>query len=93
MTVRKFTLLPLAGLALMMLQAGTVTEALAAACPAVTVANDMGIKGKYPQQFELAEFEKAAGCKLTFSENTAAHLTCCRTRRKQAHQTSCQCAT
>jgi len=69
MTVRKFTLLPLAGLALMMLQAGTVTEALAAACPAVTVAKDMGIKGKYPQQFELAEFEKLAGCKLTFSEN------------------------
>jgi hypothetical protein len=53
----------------MMLQAGTASEALAAACPAVTVAKNMGIKGKYPQQFELAEFEKAAGCKLTFSEN------------------------
>ncbi len=69
MTFRKFTLLPLAGLALVMLQAGTETDALAAACPAVTVAKDMGIKGKFPQQFELAEFEKAAGCKLTFSEN------------------------
>ena len=40
-----------------------------AACPAVTVAKDMGIKGAYPQQFELAEFEKLANCKLTFSEN------------------------
>jgi peptide/nickel transport system substrate-binding protein len=69
MTIKKFTLLPLAGLALAMLQAGTVTEALAAACPAVTVAKDMGITGKFPQQFELAEFEKLAGCKLTFSEN------------------------
>ncbi len=67
----KFFLLAYAGVALMMLQTGTVTEARAAACAAVTVAKDMGIKGKYPQQFELAEFEKAAGCKLTFSENPA----------------------
>jgi peptide/nickel transport system substrate-binding protein len=51
------------------LQAGTAPEALAAACPAVTVAKDMGIKGKYPQQFELAEFEKLAKCKLSFKEN------------------------
>ncbi len=29
----------------------------------------MGIKGKYRQQFSLAEFEKAGNCKLTFSEN------------------------
>ena len=69
MTIKKFTLLPLAGLALVMLQAGTGTDALAAACPAVTVAKDMGITGKYPQQFELAEFEKLTGCELTFSEN------------------------
>lgn len=40
-----------------------------AACPAVTVAKDGGIKGAYPQQFELSEFEAAANCKLTFSEN------------------------
>jgi peptide/nickel transport system substrate-binding protein len=33
------------------------------------VAKDMGFKGKYPQQFDLAEFERLAGCKLTFSEN------------------------
>jgi peptide/nickel transport system substrate-binding protein len=69
MTSKKLGLLPLAGLALVMLQAGTGSEALAAACPAITVANDQGIAGKYPQQFELAEFEKLAGCKMTFSEN------------------------
>ena len=69
MRFRKFTFLPLAGLALVMLQAGTATEALAAGCPAVTVAKDMGIKGTYPQQFELAEFEKAGGCTVAFSEN------------------------
>jgi peptide/nickel transport system substrate-binding protein len=69
MKPKKFTLLPLAGLALVMLQIGTTGEALAATCPAVTVAKDMGIKGKYPQQFELAEFEKAADCQVAFSEN------------------------
>jgi peptide/nickel transport system substrate-binding protein len=69
MTSKKLGLLPLAGLALVMLQAGTGSEALAAACPAITVAKDQGIAGKYPQQFELAEFEKLAGCKMTFSEN------------------------
>ena len=63
MISKKLILAPLAGLALVMLQAGTATEALAQACPAVTVAKDMGIKGKYPQQFELAEFEKLAKCK------------------------------
>ncbi|MCY4470579.1 MAG: hypothetical protein OXC08_17835, partial [Thiotrichales bacterium] len=60
---------PLAGVALVILQASATTEALAAACPAVTVAKDMGISGKYPQQYELSEFEKAAGCKLAFSQN------------------------
>jgi peptide/nickel transport system substrate-binding protein len=35
------------------------------------VADDMGIAGKYPQQFELSEFETLANCKLTFSENPA----------------------
>ncbi len=69
MTSRKFTLLPLAGLALIALQVGTISEAVAAACPAVTVANDMGIKGKFPQQFSQAEFEKLAKCKMEFSEN------------------------
>ncbi|MCH8001599.1 MAG: hypothetical protein IIA34_08090, partial [Proteobacteria bacterium] len=71
MISKKLGLVPLIGLALMMLQPGAATEVLAAACPAVTVAEDMGIKGQYPQQFELAEFEKLANCKLTFQENPA----------------------
>ncbi len=54
MIYRKLGLVPLAGLALMMMQAGAGTEALAAPCPAVTVAKDLGIKGKYPQPYDLA---------------------------------------
>ena len=53
------------------LAAWSATPAHAAECPAVTVADDMGIAGKYPQQFELSEFETLANCKLTFSENPA----------------------
>ncbi|NNF77308.1 MAG: ABC transporter substrate-binding protein, partial [Rhizobiales bacterium] len=49
-----------------------VSSAAHAACPAVTVANMMGVApGAFPQQFDLAEFEKAANCKMTFSENPA----------------------
>ncbi|MBS1254274.1 MAG: putative ABC transporter-binding protein [Deltaproteobacteria bacterium] len=41
-----------------------------AGCPAATVADMKGVKaGKYPQQYELAEFEKLAGCKMTFQGN------------------------
>ena len=47
-------------------------NALAGDCPPATVADAMGIPaGKYPQQYELAEFEQFAGCKLTFQENPA----------------------
>ena len=46
------------------------SSAAHAACPAITVADMKGVAaGKYPQQFELAEFEAAAGCKLEFKEN------------------------
>jgi peptide/nickel transport system substrate-binding protein len=39
-------------------------------CPAVTLADTQGIsEGKYPQQFELADYESAAGCEMTFAEN------------------------
>ncbi len=49
----------------------TSTTALAA-CPAVTVADGKGVPaGAYPQQYELAEFEKLAGCKLSFTGNPA----------------------
>lgn len=47
-------------------------SAQAAGCPAVTVKDMKGVSaGKYPQQFELAEFEKAANCKLAFKANPA----------------------
>ncbi|VAX12438.1 Oligopeptide ABC transporter, periplasmic oligopeptide-binding protein, partial [hydrothermal vent metagenome] len=58
----------LAGLALAALS-GT---ALAAACPAVTVANPQGVAaGAFPQQYELSEFQKLADCELSFSANPA----------------------
>jgi len=71
MKKKKLGMLILAGLAIIALQAGTAGDALAAACPAITVANDKGIAGEFPQQFELAEFEKLANCKMTFSQNPA----------------------
>ncbi|PCI87553.1 MAG: peptide ABC transporter substrate-binding protein [Hyphomicrobiales bacterium] len=49
-----------------------LSSAAFAACPAVTVSDDMGIVGAYPQQFELAEFEKLANCTLEFAGNPAA---------------------
>ncbi|MEM7744110.1 MAG: ABC transporter substrate-binding protein [Pseudomonadota bacterium] len=45
--------------------------AQAADCPAITVADDQGITGAFPQQFELAEFQKAASCEMSFQENPA----------------------
>ncbi len=48
--------------------ASTVVQA--APCPAVTVKDMKGVAaGAFPQQYELAEFEKTANCKLSFSEN------------------------
>jgi len=42
------------------------------ACPAVTIENMNGVAvGAYPQQYELAEFEGLADCKMSFSENPA----------------------
>jgi len=38
-------------------------------CPKSTVADPQGLAGKWPQQFELDEFESAAGCKLVFTDN------------------------
>ncbi len=41
-----------------------------AECPPVTIADSMGVPaGKYPQQYELSEFETLADCELSFSEN------------------------
>lgn len=41
-----------------------------ASCPAVTIEDAKGVAaGAYPQQYELSEFQTAASCELTFSEN------------------------
>src|SRR5690606_36690148 len=39
-------------------------------CPGITVADMGGIEaGAFPQQYELAEFQIAAGCTMEFGEN------------------------
>ncbi|MEM7197441.1 MAG: hypothetical protein AAF352_03635 [Pseudomonadota bacterium] len=44
--------------------------AFAQSCPAITLADTQGVAvGKYPQQYELSEYQAAAGCELTFQEN------------------------
>ena len=48
---------------------GLASATAYAACPQVTVENDRGVTGKYPQQFELQEFESLADCKLSFRQN------------------------
>ncbi len=59
-----------AGVALAMLQFGFVGEVLAAGCPAATVADSKGVPaGKYPQQYELAEFQSLAKCTLSYKDN------------------------
>jgi peptide/nickel transport system substrate-binding protein len=41
-------------------------------CPAVTLADRAGVPaGNYPRQYELADYESAAGCTMTFQENPA----------------------
>ena len=50
--------------------AGFSTSAFAAKCTGITMSDTKGVAGgKYPQQYELSEYEKAAGCKMSFSEN------------------------
>ncbi|HUF86122.1 MAG TPA: ABC transporter substrate-binding protein [Thermohalobaculum sp.] len=58
----------LAGLA----AAALTAPAYAADCSAITLADMQGVApGEFPQQYELAEFEAAANCTLTFQENPA----------------------
>ncbi|MEL7471591.1 MAG: ABC transporter substrate-binding protein [Pseudomonadota bacterium] len=60
------------GASLIAIAAGlSTTGADAAECPAITVANDQGITGAFPQQFELAEFQTAGSCEMGFQENPA----------------------
>ncbi|MCP4289567.1 MAG: ABC transporter substrate-binding protein, partial [Gammaproteobacteria bacterium] len=52
------------------MQLGLSGAALAADCPAVTVADSKGVPaGQYPQQYELAEFQSLAKCTLSFKSN------------------------
>ncbi|HID53426.1 MAG TPA: ABC transporter substrate-binding protein [Anaerolineae bacterium] len=45
-------------------------EAMGEGCPPVTMADARGVPaGAFPEQYDLAEFESAAGCELSFSEN------------------------
>ncbi|MEL6754023.1 MAG: ABC transporter substrate-binding protein, partial [Pseudomonadota bacterium] len=45
-------------------------SAAMASCPAITLSDMQGVApGAFPQQFELEEFEAAAGCEMTFSTN------------------------
>jgi peptide/nickel transport system substrate-binding protein len=67
--IRYMGLIVFTGIMIVFMSVGGVPKATAAACATVTVANSHGIKGKYPQQFELAEFEKLTKCKLSFAEN------------------------
>ncbi|MFP6728884.1 MAG: ABC transporter substrate-binding protein, partial [Alphaproteobacteria bacterium] len=60
----------LGGVAAVALSFAFVGGAQAGACPAATVADGMGIgAGAFPQQYELAEFESAGNCTVSFSEN------------------------
>ncbi len=75
MRMSKFTLMACLGLGGLMSTTSFVDVQAAshsAACPAITVADDKGISGAFPQQFDLAEFEAAANCKMTFTANPAA---------------------
>jgi peptide/nickel transport system substrate-binding protein len=62
-------LIVLTGAMIVSMQIGAVQETTAGGCPAVTVANNHGVKGIVPQQFELVEFEKLTKCKLSFAGN------------------------
>jgi len=45
-------------------------SAASANCPEATVADMMGLEpGAYPQQYDLSDFEAAAGCEMTFRQN------------------------
>ena len=55
----------LSGVALLVLPATAYAN-----CPAITVADMQGVAaGDFPQQYELSEFQAAAGCTMEFSTN------------------------
>lgn len=49
---------------------GSAMAAQAADCPPITLADMQGVAaGAHPQQYDKAEFEQAAGCTMSFSDN------------------------
>ncbi|MCP5149271.1 MAG: ABC transporter substrate-binding protein [Ectothiorhodospiraceae bacterium] len=61
-------------LAAALLSAGALSLpglAQAADCPAVTAADNKGISGTFPNQFDLAEFQAKASCTLALKDNPA----------------------
>lgn len=65
MTLKRTLMIGAASLAL-------TASAAFADCPAVTVADPMGVApGAFPQQYELSEFQSLANCTLAFAENPA----------------------
>lgn len=52
-------------------ESGTTTQAVAeGSCPAITLADTQGIDdGKYPQQYDLADYQDATGCEMAFITN------------------------
>jgi peptide/nickel transport system substrate-binding protein len=66
----KLVLPACAGIMLIVAQFALSGASMAAGCPAITVADMKNVPaGKYPQQYDLAEFEKLAKCKMTFKAN------------------------
>ncbi|MEZ4867973.1 MAG: ABC transporter substrate-binding protein [Caldilineaceae bacterium] len=50
--------------------AAPAAPAVEGGCPTATMADRMGVAaGTYARQYELADFQEAAGCELSFSEN------------------------
>ncbi|WP_208738236.1 ABC transporter substrate-binding protein [Oceanidesulfovibrio marinus] len=52
----------------LMFGANVSTAHAAKTCPAATVADDMGITGEFPEQYELSEFTQG-GCEMAYAEN------------------------
>ncbi len=63
---RLFTAALIAGTA-----GGAAAAAAAADCPPITAADNQGIVGEYPYQFELSQFQELANCTLSFGDNPA----------------------
>lgn len=49
--------------------AQTPAASSATTCAPTTLADTQGVEGTFPGQFDLAEYDEAAGCTLTFSQN------------------------